>query len=75
MWCTAAFLHVAGRSNPTFSFEKVAVRIDDNGVTRMVPEGQGRPIMSFRRSEPEAYAASLRETLRELLAAIKPVTR
>jgi hypothetical protein len=74
MWCTGAFLHAAGRKNPTFSFEKVAVQIDDKGNTRIAPDGKGLPILTFRRSDDQAaYEGSMRETLRDLFANIRPV--
>jgi hypothetical protein len=39
MWCTAPFLHAAGRRGETFSFERVSVRIEDTGRTVIVKGG------------------------------------
>jgi hypothetical protein len=73
MWCTAAFLHAAGRSDPTFTFKKVAVQIDDQGVTRIDPKGKGPQIFAFHCDDAAAYENAMRKTLRGLLAGIKPV--
>jgi len=72
MWCTGAFLHAAGRVNPTFSFEKVAVEVDKTGRTRIARATQARQILTFHHSDAAAYANSMRETLRMLFANIAP---
>jgi hypothetical protein len=72
MWCTAPFLHAAGRDNPTFTFNKVSVHLDNNGTTRLTQGSDGLRIMTIQRGDLGAYAASMRETLRELYKGLEP---
>ncbi len=72
MWCTGAFLHAAGRSDPTCGFKKVTVHLDNLGKTRISRPGDGLEIMTFHHADPAAYAESMRNTLRDLLSAIRP---
>jgi hypothetical protein len=73
MWCTAAFLHAAGRENPTFTFTRVRVHLDNNGTTRITHGPDGLQTLTIRRGDPGLYAASMRETLRELCKRLEPV--
>jgi len=66
MWCTAAFLHAAARTNPTFSFKDTHVQLDDAGVTQIVSSDKGIEILTFHQDDPAAYAPTMRETLRDL---------
>ncbi len=68
MWCTGAFLHAAGRSDPTFSFKNVWVHVDNDGSTRITREGDGLKILTFHHADPAAYAKAMTKTLRELLS-------
>ncbi len=71
MWCTGAFLHAAGRSDPTCGFKKVTVHLDNAGKTRISRPGDGLEIMTFHHADPDAYGQSMRNALRELLGGIK----
>jgi hypothetical protein len=73
MWCTAAFLHAAGRTNPTFTFKKMPVQIDDEGVTHITTEEKGISIHTIYREDVDAYSRSMRESLRRLLMHLKTV--
>jgi len=68
MWCTAAFLHAAGREDRTFTFRKVSVHLDNNGTTRITHGVDGLQVMTFHRGDPAAYAAFMQRTLRDLFA-------
>lgn len=70
MWCTGAFLHAAGRTDPTFRFKKVRVHVDNNGSTRITRPGDGIEILTFQHADPAAYAKKMTATLRELLAGL-----
>lgn len=72
MWCTGAFLHAAGRGNDTFSFNKIGVKLDDNGVTTIDPDSDLK-LPTFHRKDETAYANAMRETLRELFAEMRSV--
>ncbi len=67
MWCTGAFLHAAGRTDPTFTFKEVTVHLDNAGKTRISRPGDGLAIHTFHHTDPDAYARSMSDALRELL--------
>lgn len=71
MWCTAGFLHAAGRANETFTFEKKPVRLDEANAKTTVGE-QGIELYTFHQSDKAAYTRSMTETLRGLLAGLQP---
>ena len=73
MWCTAAFLHAAGRSNPTYTFETIKVHIDERGVTRITNNEKDHSIRTFHCNDPKAYAVSMREELKRLVSSFKLV--
>ncbi|MBN1343333.1 MAG: nucleoside hydrolase [Phycisphaerae bacterium] len=68
MWCTGAFLHAAGRCDPTFTFEKVTVHLGNDGKTRITRPGDGLEVMTFHHADPDAYAKAMTDTLRSLLS-------
>jgi hypothetical protein len=70
MWCTAAFLHAAGRNDPTFALRPVFVHLDDNGVTRIVSENEGRRILTLHCGDAEEYSNAMRRTLKDLLSGL-----
>ena len=72
MWCTGAFLHAAGRSDPTFGFKKVTVHLDNAGKTRISRPGDGLQIMTFHHADPTAYAEAMTKALHELLIGVGP---
>ena len=67
MWCTAAFLHAAGREDAPFAFPTMHVNVTDAGTTSFVPKAQGVAVRTFRCQAPVAYLATMRGTLRLLL--------
>ncbi len=66
MWCTAAFLHAAGRPMEEAAFETLTVKIGDDGQTLPAEEGHTFPTIRVR--DEAAYAREMTETLRRLLA-------
>lgn len=67
MWCTGAFLHATGRTNPTFSFKQVKVQLDDAGVTRIVNEGGDLELQTFHIDDAAGYPDAMREALKALI--------
>lgn len=68
MWCTAGFLHAAGRENDTFSFEKKRVLLNEKeGKTVFSSSEESVELFTYHQRDPEAYTQSMTETLRELL--------
>ncbi len=68
MWCTAGYLHAAGIDNPTFSFRKVPVHLDNNGTSRVTNGTDGLQLMTFHIDDAAAYAASMTKALRDICA-------
>jgi hypothetical protein len=81
MWCTAAFLHIAGLSSggngllepeksdaPAYRFAPVAVDCDDRGRTSWRP-GRSKPArFKFEVADAARYTGSMTKALRELIA-------
>jgi len=70
MWCTAAFLHAAGRDSRAFSFRKVNVKVEEDGKTLIVPKGQGKSMYVFHVEKPDVYEAAMTEALRDIVVSI-----
>ncbi|MEW6239079.1 MAG: nucleoside hydrolase [Candidatus Omnitrophota bacterium] len=68
MWCTAGFLHAAGRKYKHFTFESIPVYIEDNGRTTIRWDCGGQRIMTIHHSDFNAYQDEMREWLRILFA-------
>lgn len=68
MWCTGAFLDAAGRPHPSFCFEEVTVRIEDDGTTNVVDSREGVRLRTFRVTSQETYADAMMQQLKELFA-------
>ncbi len=66
MWCTAAFLHAAGRTDATFTFKKINVHLDNNGASRITTGTDGLSVMTFHHADADRYAVSMRQTLKTL---------
>lgn len=66
MWCTAPFLHAAGRESDTFEFAPLAFTIDDNGTTVPATGAGAITRTTFRITDPERYPVVMTETLRRL---------
>ena len=84
MWCTAGFLHTAGKTvtvdgkivyadtpgiQPVFDFMPIAVTCDDNGRTSWTPQESDQRFI-FRILDTEQYEAAMTKALRELLSCI-----
>ena len=69
MWCTAAFLHAAGRGGATWGFSGRQVRVEDTGLTRVVETG-GIPLQTFEVREPERYPVEMKDALASILKRI-----
>lgn len=81
MWCTAGFLHAAGRTveadggivplararNPVFTFDPIRIECSPNGVTRWTdaPEAHSRHILHVR--DRAHYAESMTRAMKALL--------
>lgn len=70
MWCTAPFLHAAGRSCGVFEFAPLTFTIGENGTT--VPATGAGTItrMTFHVTDPERYGAVMTDALRTLYAGL-----
>ena len=83
-WCTAGFLHTAGKTvttdgrivdadtpgiQPVFDFMPIAVICDDNGHTNWSTQESTQRFI-FRVLAPEQYEAAMTKALRELLSCI-----
>ena len=71
MWCTAGYLHAAGIENPTFSFRKVPVHLDNNGTSRVTRGAEGLQIMTFHVEDAAAYTISMTKALGEICGKLK----
>ncbi|MGC9326082.1 MAG: nucleoside hydrolase [Candidatus Hinthialibacter sp.] len=72
MWCTAGFLHAAGRKNDAFSFLKKRVVLDESAQTTALSPNGGVELWTFHQTDAEAYAQSMTAALRDLLAGLAP---
>ena len=70
MWCTAGFLHAAGRPLPACSFVERAVTVDDDGGTRVLEAGEGVRVQAIHVDGPEAYGPAMTTSLRTLFAEV-----
>ena len=79
MWCTAAFLHAAGRPHSSFSFEDVTVRVEDDGSTQLLHEEDPLPgggdravrLRTFHVAAQNEYSAAMLQCLKQLFAAVE----
>jgi len=70
MWCTAGYLHAAGIDNPTFTFRKVPVHLDNNGTSRVTGGTEGLQVTTLHVDDPAAYTASMTKALRDICATL-----
>lgn len=68
MWCTAAFLHAAGRETGPFLFKELCVTIQDDGKTKPGSEQTQTCLNTFYIEAPTAYRGFMAGTLGKLLA-------
>ncbi len=62
MWCTAAFLHAAGRTGKRWGFAGQQVRVEDSGLTHIVESG-GIPLQTFEVRDPQGYPLEMEKAL------------
>jgi len=67
MWCTGPFLDAAGYQNGPFAFRDVDIRVDDDGTTTIVREGEGARVKAYWREATVGYRLYLQSVLRRLL--------
>ncbi|HNT88988.1 MAG TPA: nucleoside hydrolase [Candidatus Hydrogenedentes bacterium] len=70
MWCTAAFLHAAGREQGPFTFERARVKVEDNGKTTPALNEEGVALHVLRVDDSVNYRGYMAGTLRDLLAGL-----
>lgn len=70
MWCTAAFLDAAGRTDPTFCYKREMVALAPDGTSRLSPKAS-LELKTIYINQPQEYPAAMTRILREL--AEKPV--
>lgn len=66
MWCTAAFLHAAGRTGKTWAFSPQHIMIDDSGNTSIIESG-GITLETFDVHDPDGYPGEMTQELATLL--------
>ncbi len=85
MWCTAGFLHAAGKTvtrggeivargataEPVFTFDPIRVRCGANGVTEWAADAKARQRWIFHVRDVERYAAAMGAALRTLLSGLR----
>ena len=85
MWCTAGFLHAAGRGvdrdgaivpigeqgeGGVFSFEPISVTCSDNGETEWHPDSSSNQRYIFHVTDVERYQGAMRGALASLLSVL-----
>lgn len=63
MWCTAAFLDAAGRTDPTFCYKTENVALAPDGTTLLSPDGSLR-LKTIQVNLPQDYPAAMTRVLR-----------
>jgi len=71
MWCTAGFLHAAGRPLPACSFVERLVSLDDAGRTRVLDAADGVRLDVIHVDAPQDYAPAMTAALRTLLGDLR----
>lgn len=82
MWCTAGFLHAAGRTvtrdgtivplgeagdDAVYTFEPISVRCDADGITHWERDAASNRRFIFHVLDTDAYASAMRQALQSLL--------
>ncbi len=67
MWCTAAFLHAAGRKGKTYDFAPASFTIEADGRTSLVESGPASA-PTIHVLDSKGYAAEMTTALQELLS-------
>ena len=70
MWCTAGFLHAVGQEDPSFTFKKVPVHLDNNGTARITNGTEGLSILTIHQEDPVAYTASMTQALKKTCGSV-----
>jgi len=85
MWCTAGFLHLAGRTvtregdivplagageDAVFTFDPVAVSCDERGVTTWRPDADARDRFLFHVRDTGRYAEAMTRAMKALLTTL-----
>jgi len=85
MWCTGGFLHAAGYAvsadgeilsldkgsdSQVFTFEKVRVKCDDNGITKWHPDDASKNRFIFHVTDSENYPSAMTKAMKSLLTAL-----
>ena len=76
MWCTAGFLHAAGRApqgrsgadGPVFWFQRQRVRLADDGTTQLDEANGNIAVLALRTRPRPQYEQTMRAALRRLLS-------
>lgn len=68
MWCTASFLHAAGRqSDPLFTFAPARVEVDEKGLAKVSFDADNPNVHVFRMPNHEKYTQAMTDCLHQLL--------
>ncbi len=67
MWCTASFLHAAGRSEPSFCYEPQSIALSEDGTT-VLDSKATLELKTIHVSQPERYPEAMTRVLRQCAA-------